>query len=71
MFKTLAEAKRFIEDNKIKMVDFMMIDIDGRWRHLTIPADRLEEDTLESGIGFDGSNYGFAPVEKSDMVFVP
>jgi glutamine synthetase len=26
---------------------------------------------LESGVGFDGSNYGFAPVEKSDMVFVP
>lgn len=71
MFKTFMEAKRFIEDNKIHMVDFMMIDIDGRWRHLTIPADRFEEDILKSGIGFDGSNYGFAPVEKSDMVFIP
>ena len=71
MFKSLEEAKRFIEEKSIKMVDFMMIDLNGRWRHLTIPADRFTEDTLKNGIGFDGSNYGFAPVEKSDMVFIP
>ncbi len=71
MFKSLEEAKKFIEEEDIKMVDFMMIDLNGRWRHLTIPADRFDEDTLRNGIGFDGSNYGFAPVEKSDMVFVP
>ncbi|MEG0829739.1 MAG: type I glutamate--ammonia ligase [Anaerovoracaceae bacterium] len=71
MFTTLREAKLFIEEKKIKMVDFMMIDLNGRWRHLTIPADRFTEATLKNGIGFDGSNYGFAPVEKSDMVFIP
>jgi len=71
MFKELKQAKNFISDNGIKMVDFMMIDLNGRWRHLTIPAERLSEHTLKHGIGFDGSNYGFAPVEKSDMVFVP
>ena len=49
----------------------MMIDLIGRWRHLTMPIERLTEDTLKYGVGFDGSNYGFAPVEKSDMVFVP
>ena len=26
---------------------------------------------MRYGVGFDGSNYGFAPVEKSDMVFIP
>ena len=71
MFKELNQAKNFCSENGIKMVDFMMIDLNGRWRHLTIPADRLSEHTLKHGIGFDGSNYGFAPVEKSDMVFVP
>ncbi len=71
MFKTYEEARKFIDDNDIEMIDFMTIDIDGRWRHLTVPADRFDEDTLKNGIGFDGSNYGFAPVEKSDMVFVP
>lgn len=71
MFKSLVEAKRFMEEKHIQMVDFMMIDLNGRWRHLTIPADRFTEETFKNGIGFDGSNYGFAPVEKSDMVFIP
>jgi len=53
------------------MIDFKMIDLMGRWRHLGIPVGRFKPDTLEFGIGFDGSNYGFAPVEKSDMVFIP
>jgi len=71
MFDTLEQAKRYCAENEIQMVDFMMIDLNGRWRHLAMPVDRLTEQTMISGVGFDGSNYGFAPVEKSDMVFVP
>ncbi|HBR08837.1 MAG TPA: glutamine synthetase, partial [Clostridiales bacterium] len=71
MFNNLKEARQFCADNEIKMVDFMMIDLDGRWRHLTMPVGRFTEDTLKNGVGFDGSNYGFAPIEKSDMVFIP
>ena len=71
MFESLEQAKKFCAENDIKMVDFMMIDLNGRWRHLTIPVGRLNEDTMKYGVGFDGSNYGFAPVEKSDMVFIP
>ncbi|MCL2563476.1 MAG: type I glutamate--ammonia ligase [Oscillospiraceae bacterium] len=71
MFQTLQQAQDFIRANGIQMVDFMMIDLNGRWRHLTIPAERLTAHTMTHGIGFDASNYGFAPVEKSDMVFVP
>lgn len=65
MFNTFEEAKRYIEENDVGMVDFMMIDLNGRWRHLTIPSGRFSEETMKSGIGFDGSNYGFAPVEKA------
>ena len=71
MAKTLADVRALIEENDIRFIDFKMTDIDGRWRHLSIPAERLNEDTMESGIGFDGSNYGYAPVENSDMVFIP
>lgn len=71
MFDNLQQAQKFCKENAIQMVDFMMIDLDGRWRHLTIPVDRFTEDLLKNGVGFDGSNYGFAPVEKSDMVFIP
>ena len=68
---TLNDIEKLCDSNNIKMVNFMMIDLNGRWRHLTMPRARLTENTLKYGIGFDGSNYGFAPVEKSDMVFIP
>ncbi len=71
MFNSFEELERSCQQNEIKMIDFKMIDLMGRWRHLTIPVGRFTPKTLTSGIGFDGSNYGYAPVEKSDMVFIP
>lgn len=65
------EILKLCKENNIKMIDFKMTDLDGRWRHITIPAERFSEDLFTYGIGFDGSNYGFAPIEKSDMVFIP
>lgn len=71
MFKNLEQALQYCSEKGIKMIDFKMVDLFGRWRHLTIPVERFSEKTFQNGIGFDGSNYGFAPVEKSDMVFIP
>ena len=71
MFKNAGEVIRYIADNDIKMLDFKMVDINGSFRHVTIPASRFSEKTLTDGIGFDASNYGYASVEKSDMVFIP
>ncbi len=71
MFKSIKEARSYIEENKIRIVDFKLTDLRGRFRHLSIPAERLNEDLMEHGIGFDASNYGYACVEKSDMVFYP
>ena len=71
MFQDIKQVQAFIQEQGIQFVDFKMIDLRGRWRHLTIPAARFTEDILENGIGFDGSNYGYAMVENSDMVFIP
>lgn len=71
MFQNIQQVRDFIRENGIEFVDFKMIDLRGRWRHLSIPAARFTEDTLKDGIGFDGSNYGYAMVENSDMVFIP
>ncbi|MBQ3087448.1 MAG: glutamine synthetase beta-grasp domain-containing protein, partial [Clostridia bacterium] len=60
-----------IKEKGIQMVDFKMVDINGQYRHVTIPAQNFSEETMKSGIGFDASNYGYAVVEKSDMVFIP
>ncbi len=65
------ELQNLCKEKGIRMIDFKMTDLDGRWRHITIPVERFHEDIFKYGIGFDGSNYGYAPVEKSDMVFIP
>ena len=71
MAKTAQDIMNFIDENDIKMIDFKMVDINGQYRHVTIPAQHFNEETLRDGIGFDASNYGYAVVEKSDMVFIP
>ncbi|MBO7177727.1 MAG: type I glutamate--ammonia ligase [Clostridia bacterium] len=71
MAKSIQDVLKMIKENGIKMIDFKMVDINGQYRHVTIPAENFSEDTIKSGIGFDASNYGYAVVEKSDMVFIP
>ena len=71
MAKTAQEVMQLIREQGIKMVDFKMVDINGQYRHVTIPAQNFTEATMTDGIGFDASNYGYAVVEKSDMVFIP
>ena len=71
MPKNVQDILNLIQEHGIRMVDFKMVDINGQYRHVTIPAENFSEDTMRSGIGFDASNYGYAVVEKSDMVFIP
>ncbi|MEE1504381.1 MAG: type I glutamate--ammonia ligase [Acutalibacteraceae bacterium] len=71
MQKKIENIINLIKEKDIKMVDFKMVDINGQYRHVTIPAENFSEETMKSGIGFDASNYGYAVVEKSDMVFIP
>lgn len=71
MFGSFLEMKKYCSDMGIVMIDFKIVDITGRWHHLTIPVSRLSEKMLIEGIGFDGSSYGYSVIEKSDMVFIP
>ena len=71
MAKNVQDILALIQEYGIRMIDFKMVDINGQYRHVTIPAENFCEDTMRSGIGFDASNYGYAVVEKSDMVFIP
>ena len=71
MVKSVSDILDMIRENGIQMIDFKMVDIHGQYRHVTIPAKHFSEETMRNGIGFDASNYGYAVVEKSDMVFIP
>ena len=56
MFQNVQQIQDFIRQNGIAFLDFKMIDLRGRWKHLSIPAARFNEDIMTHGIGFDGSN---------------
>jgi len=55
----------------IDYVSFIVIDIDGRMRAVSLPSSYASEAVLKRGIGFDASNFGYAKVQASDMVAVP
>ncbi len=67
----LDRARRLIDEHGARLVDLKVVDLLGRLRHVTIPADALDEALMERGVGFDGSSYGFRKVEASDMVLLP
>lgn len=71
MFKNYLELQNYVYENDIKIIDFKIVTLTGKWNHLSIPATRLNENIFKDGIGFDGSSYGYAVIENSDMVFIP
>jgi glutamine synthetase len=71
MFKNYLELQNYVFENDIKIIDFKVVTLTGKWNHLSIPSTRLSEKIFSEGIGFDGSSYGYAVIESSDMVFIP
>jgi glutamine synthetase len=71
MFHDFDEAKRFVIDHGVKMVDFKYTDLWGRWHHVTVPASQFTPQRLEDGVGFDASSVGLKPLKAGDMVVVP
>ena len=56
----------------VKAIDLRFMDFPGLWQHFTIPVDKLDEDTFEDGLGFDGSSIrGWQAINESDMLLVP
>jgi glutamine synthetase len=48
------------------------MDFPGLWQHTTIPVTKLDEETFEDGLGFDGSSIrGWQAINESDMLIVP
>jgi glutamine synthetase len=48
------------------------MDFPGLWQHFSIPANALDLDTFEEGLGFDGSSIrGWQAINESDMIVKP
>ena len=66
------EVLAMCREKEVKAVDLRFADFFGGWQHFTIPVGKLEEDTFEDGLGFDGSSIrGWQTVHESDMLLVP
>lgn len=66
----VAGLLEWAERRGIVRVDLKIGDLSGRLRHISLPARKLRE-TLEEGVGFAGSHYGFSAPVGEDMVMVP
>jgi glutamine synthetase len=71
MFQTFEQARQYVVENGVEMVDLKFCDLWGRWHHLTVPASQFTPEMMEEGIGFDGSAVGLKSVKAGDMVLVP
>lgn len=70
--KTPKDVFAAIKENDIKIVDVRFTDLPGVWQHFSVPANTLDDDAFNEGIGFDGSSIrGFQTIDESDMLVVP
>ena len=64
--ETAKEVVSFIKKEGIELVDLRFMDFPGLWQHFTVPSREIEEDTFESGLGFDGSSIrGWQAINES------
>ena len=62
---------KLVEQEGINFIDLKVVDLWGRWRHVTLAKTNFSEKTFVEGVGFDASNLGYAEVFSSDMVIIP
>ena len=61
-----------IKDEEIEWVDVRFTDPKGKWQHLSMCSDVVDEDQLEEGFMFDGSSIaGWKAINESDMILKP
>ena len=71
MFQDFEQARRYVDENGIEMVDLKFCDLWGRWHHITVPSSQFTPELMEQGIGFDGSALGLKNVKAGDLLLVP
>ncbi|SHH23233.1 type I glutamate--ammonia ligase [Thermosipho atlanticus] len=67
----IKEILDLVKSEKINFIDLKVVDLWGRWRHVTLARTSFSEKTFTDGVGFDASNLGYAKVTNSDMILIP
>ena len=61
-----------IKEHDVKFVDYRFTDPRGKWQHLAMYVDAIDDDALNEGIMFDGSSIaGWKAINESDMLLRP
>ena len=61
-----------IKEHNIQFVDFRFTDPKGKWQHTAYSAKKVEKESFEDGIMFDGSSIaGWKSINESDMILMP
>ncbi|MFO8009146.1 MAG: type I glutamate--ammonia ligase [Candidatus Brocadiia bacterium] len=66
------DTLKMLRENDIQVVDLRFMDFPGQWQHLSVPAEKLTEQSFEDGFGIDASSVrGWRAIEESDMLIRP
>ena len=67
-----AKVLKMIKENEVEYVDLRFTDPKGKWQHLAMHVDVVDEDMFEDGVMFDGSSItGWKAINESDMTLMP
>jgi len=68
----VSDILKEIKDNDIKFVDLRFTDPKGKLQHVTMDAEKMDDDAFADGVMFDGSSIaGWKAINESDMVLMP
>ncbi|MCT0248423.1 type I glutamate--ammonia ligase [Synechococcus sp. CS-205] len=72
MVSSAQDVLRRIKDEALELIDLKFADLHGKWQHLTVCAEMLDEEAFRTGLAFDGSSIrGWKAINQSDMAMVP
>ncbi len=72
MTKTAKDVLALIKEKEAVFVDFRFTDPRGKWQHTTYLANKVDANSFEDGIMFDGSSIaGWKSINESDMILMP
>ena len=61
-----------MKENDVKYVDLRFTDPRGKWQHLAMYHEAMDEDAFSDGVMFDGSSIeGWKAINESDMCLMP
>ncbi|MDA0339430.1 MAG: type I glutamate--ammonia ligase [Proteobacteria bacterium] len=68
----VSDILKMISENDVEYVDLRFTDPRGKWQHLAMHVDVVDEDMFEDGVMFDGSSIaGWKAINESDMTLMP